>query len=67
MFLVFIDIYGKVIDIEDTDLDQMVKPGSSILEKLHKDSAQQNIQNVLLFDTDEPLGVLQAYQTAVPA
>jgi hypothetical protein len=71
---VFIDIYGKVMDIEDSDLDQMVKQGHSIPEKLHKDFnrtllsiIQQNLQNVLPFDTDEPLGVLQAYQAAVSA
>ncbi len=70
----FIDIYGKVIDIEDSDLYQMVKQGRSIPEKLHKDFnrtllsiIQQNIQNVLPFDADEPLGVFQANQAAVPA
>ncbi len=62
------------MDIEDSDLDQMVKQGHSIPEKLHKgfnrtllSIIQQNLQNVLPFDTDEPLGVLQAYQAAVSA
>ncbi len=31
---VFIDIYGKVTDIEGLDLDQMVKQERSIPEKL---------------------------------
>jgi hypothetical protein len=34
---VFIDIYGTVIEIEDSDLDQMVKQGSTIQVKLHRD------------------------------
>ncbi len=67
-----IDIYREVFDIEDLDLDHLVlKQSCSISELCHKDFnrtllsiIQQNIQtrNVLRFDTDEPLGVLQAYQ-----
>jgi hypothetical protein len=53
----------------------MIKQARGFTQKLHTDFnrallsiIQQNLQNVLPFDTDdEPLGVLQAYQAAVPA
>jgi hypothetical protein len=69
---VFIDIYGKVIDIDDRELDNIFRQARNFPEKLHKEFCR-TVQAywALIFsgdlDTDgeEPLGALLAYQHAV--
>jgi hypothetical protein len=75
-YQVFIDIYGKVIDIDDHDLDNTIWQARNFPKKLYKEFSgfsrtlqsicQQVFAGNLETDPGEPLGTLNAYQNAVP-
>ena len=73
-FPVFVDVYGNTIDIDDQELNQIINQARNFPEKLYKEfnrtllsTVNTLILNVLDIDSDEPFGVLIAYQQAVVA